>query len=71
MTGEAAVLIHFDRERCAGHAQCAEHGPDVFLLDEAGYCDLKPESEVEPGLEEQARNGARQCPEGAITIVPS
>jgi ferredoxin len=63
------VHIRFDRERCAGHAQCAERGPDVFVLDEAGYCDLQPETKVEPGLEEQSRNGARQCPEGAITII--
>ncbi|MEU6745442.1 ferredoxin [Spirillospora sp. NPDC046719] len=64
------MRIHFDRERCAGHAQCAMTAPDVFPLDDAGYCDLKPETDVEPGQQQQARNGARQCPEGAITVLP-
>ena len=65
------MRIVFDRERCAGHAQCAVYGPDVFPLDEAGYSGLPPESAVEPGLEDQARDGARNCPERAITLVTS
>ncbi|MFV2176638.1 ferredoxin [Actinomadura sp. LOL_016] len=62
------MRIIFDRDLCAGHAQCAMTAPDVFPLDDAGYCDLKPVTDVPAGLEEQAREGVRRCPERAITI---
>jgi len=62
------MLIHFNRRLCAGHARCQEHGPNVFHLDAMGYCKLLS-AKVEPGLEDEARAGAANCPEGALTIV--
>jgi ferredoxin len=41
--------------------------PDVFGEDERGGCRIADEN-VPPGLEEQARVGAANCPEGAIEI---
>jgi ferredoxin len=62
------VRIQLNRNICSGHARCNEHGPDVYGLDEMGYCKLRSEH-VPPGLEEQARDGAANCPEGALTLI--
>jgi len=62
------VKVVVDSSLCAGHAQCAALGPDVYELDDGGYCAIR-ETEVPAGLEGQAKDGAAACPEGAITIV--
>jgi ferredoxin len=45
----------------------ATGGPDVYHLDDLGYCKIEV-AEVAPGLEQQARDGAAACPERAISI---
>ncbi|MEV8546504.1 ferredoxin [Streptomyces sp. NPDC051572] len=59
--------ITVDSARCTGHARCSAVAPEVYELDDDGYCDgaaLKPD----PALAEAARKGAANCPERAITI---
>ena len=63
------MKIAVDPKLCSGHAQCNAHAPDVYELDDSGYCLIR-EAEVPPALEDQARAGASACPEGAITITP-
>ncbi|UGQ11191.1 ferredoxin [Yinghuangia sp. ASG 101] len=48
---------------------CAFAGPDAYPLDDSGHNELPPDSPVDPGLADQARQGALQCPERAITIT--
>ena len=62
------VRIEFDSARCAGHALCAAAGPDVYHLDDAGYC-IPPERHLAPELSDQAYRGADACPERAITVI--
>ncbi|HEU5085744.1 MAG TPA: ferredoxin [Acidimicrobiales bacterium] len=62
------MRIEFDREACTGHGRCYTLAPEVYESDDVGYCD-DPTGEVPVGLEEAARRGAANCPEGAITIV--
>ena len=50
-----------------GHARCNVFGPDVYPLDDLGEVAIT-EADVPPGLERQARDGAANCPEGAITV---
>ena len=61
------VRVHVDLEACTGHGRCYSLSPDVFDADDEGHCLLASE-EVPPGLEEQARRGAANCPEQAITV---
>jgi ferredoxin len=61
------MKVKVDIENCVGHARCAAVAPDVFVLDDDGF-NVTPEQEVDPSLEEQARRGARACPERVITI---
>lgn len=63
-----SLRIQFDADHCAGHALCAGVGPDVFHLDDDGYC-IPPDAEVPPELVDQAYAGADACPERAITVV--
>ena len=53
---------------CSGHARCAAVAPEVYELNDDGYVGFS-EKDVPPGLEAQARRGARACPERAITVV--
>jgi 4Fe-4S single cluster domain len=41
--------------------------PELFQVDDIGYA-LRPEFDVPPGAEENAREGAAACPERAITL---
>lgn len=61
------MRIRVDRSVCAGHALCAAREPLVYVLDAEGYCDSDGVL-VPPGLEAQARHGARLCPEAAISL---
>jgi ferredoxin len=63
------VKVVVDKAKCSGHARCAALGPDVYPLDDEGYNALVGETEIAPGLEAQARDGAEGCPERAITIL--
>ena len=56
------------KERCQGHAVCALLAPDVYKLTDEGYNHMDP-FEVPQELIEQARKGAKACPEEAIEIA--
>jgi len=64
------MRITVDQDRCAGHALCKSHGPDVYVLDELGY-NRTDVDEVPEELWDQARRGALACPELAITVEES
>ncbi len=61
------MKIAVDKDRCTGHARCYATAPDVYQLDDLGYCAIT-ELTVPPELEQQASAGAGACPERAITI---
>lgn len=62
------MRIEFDQEACTGHGRCYTVAPEFYEPDENGYC-LDPTGEVPAALEDAARTGAQNCPEGAITAV--
>jgi len=62
------MKILVDRSICAGHALCAAKAPDVYQLDEEGYCSSNGAT-VPRHLHDQARLGARHCPEAAIVLA--
>ena len=61
------MKIRVDRRLCSGHALCAARAPELYTLDEEGFCSADG-VQVPPQLLEQARLGAQHCPEGAITL---
>jgi len=63
------MRVRVDADACTGHGRCYSLGPDVFGSDDAGHCVILHE-EVPSELEDQARAGARNCPERAITLEP-
>ncbi|MET0144731.1 MAG: ferredoxin [Ilumatobacteraceae bacterium] len=62
------MKVIVDIEMCQGHGRCNALAPEVFPLDEVGYCAIT-EAEVPVELESAAHIGAGACPERAITIV--
>ena len=62
------MKIRVDRRLCSGHALCAARAPELYTLDEEGFCSADG-VHVPPHLAEPARLGALQCPEAAITLV--
>jgi len=61
------MRVHVDLAACTGHGRCYSLSPDVFSADDEGHCVLAV-AEVPPVLEDQARRGAANCPEQAITV---
>lgn len=61
------MKIRVDRSVCAGHALCAAKAPEVYRLDEEGFCCADGDT-VPAHLHAQARLGARHCPEAAIVL---
>jgi len=61
------MKVRVEQKICVGHGRCYELAPDVYGEDERGHCAILRE-EIPPELEEQARKGEANCPEGAITI---
>lgn len=62
------MKIHLDSGLCSGHALCAAVAPDVYALDDVGYC-AADGIEVTDHHQEAARKGAAACPEQAITLL--
>ncbi|WP_179467167.1 ferredoxin [Mycolicibacterium vinylchloridicum] len=61
------MKIRLIRAKCAGHAQCYAIAPDIFPIDDEGFCILE-ERVVEAAEVEAARAGATSCPELALVI---
>jgi ferredoxin len=61
------MKVRVDREMCTGHGRCYVLGPDVFGADDYGHC-VVLHDEVGDDLSAQARAGAENCPERAITV---
>jgi ferredoxin len=62
------VKITVDSEVCTGHGRCYVLAPDVFAADDYGHCVLLHDVVDGGELEQQARIGAENCPERAITL---
>jgi ferredoxin len=62
------VRVEVDPNICEGHGQCNAVAPDIYDLDDGGYCLIRS-SEVPPDLESQAEAGAQACPVQAITVT--
>jgi ferredoxin len=65
--GEYVVRVSVDADKCSGHGLCNAEAPDIYELDDLGYCVVR-ELIVPTQLERAAAAGASRCPERAITI---
>ena len=59
------MKVRLDQSKCTGHAQCHAVDPDLFPIDESGYCILE-EHEIAAEDEELIREGVASCPEMAL-----
>lgn len=64
------VKVSVDSDLCVGHGRCYALAPDVFSADDFGHCVILVDA-PDGALAEQARLGAENCPERAITIDES
>lgn len=62
------MRVEVDPNVCEGHGQCNAVAPEVYDLDDGGYCLIR-NPEVTPDLEPQAEAGAQACPVQAITVI--
>ena len=66
-----------DSAKCMGHGLCYSLAPNVFADDDQGYGHVIGEvigegigeGEVPPAQAEEARTGAANCPESAISVT--
>lgn len=61
------LRIKVDTTLCSGHARCATVAPDIYILNDDGYC-IADGVEVPEEHEALAKRGARACPERAISL---
>ena len=61
------MRVTVDNATCQGHGRCNAVAPEVFPLNELGYCAVDA-IEVSGDLERPAEAGAGACPERAITV---
>ncbi|WP_059021233.1 ferredoxin [Mycobacterium sp. M26] len=62
------MRVSLESGRCNGHAQCYAVAPELFPINDEGYCILE-EHVVAPGDEELTLAGAAACPEAALIIT--
>jgi ferredoxin len=68
-TGDGALHVHVDSEKCQGHNRCYALAPELFDVDDLGFAFELNEGVVPENLEDQARTAAANCPEFAISIT--
>jgi len=61
------MRVRIDPDLCVGHGRCYALAPDVFGADDYGH-GLVLVERPEGAQAEQARAGAANCPERAITL---
>ncbi|MBM7368841.1 ferredoxin [Gordonia hydrophobica] len=61
-------MARIELNGCVGHALCNVAAPDVYDLDDDGYC-IPPMFEVADDARKQAMAGVKACPERALTLV--
>lgn len=61
------MKVRVDAELCVGHGRCYALAPEVFGADDYGHCEVLV-ADVDGELADQARVGAENCPERAITV---
>ncbi|MDV8070651.1 ferredoxin [Rhodococcus sp. IEGM 1366] len=59
--------IDLDAKHCAGHALCNATAPEVYDLDDNGYC-LPNSTVIGEALRPAAASGAGACPERALSV---
>jgi len=62
------VRVEVNPNVCEGHGQCNAVAPEVYDLDDGGYCLIR-NPDVPPELESHAVAGAQACPVSAITVT--
>ena len=62
------MRVEVDPAICEGHGECHAVAPDVYDLDDDGYCVIR-HPEVPPELESEAATGAMACPVQAIKVI--
>ncbi|WP_433598278.1 ferredoxin [Nocardia sp. CA-135953] len=68
MAEQNGVKVVVDRDKCMGHAICAQVAPDLMDLDDLGY-NITEDLELPADQAVQAHRAADSCPEGAIRIL--
>jgi ferredoxin len=63
------MKIGVDNHMCSGHARCYAVAPEIFTIDEYGYCNIGSSKDVDAGDEQLALEGIEVCPEGALRVV--
>ena len=61
------MKVRVDAELCEGHGRCYALAPEVYEADDHGHC-VVVVAEPAGALEADARRGADNCPEHAITV---
>jgi ferredoxin len=69
MSVRQSLRVRVERERCQGHARCAELAPQLFELDEFGSAREIGDGKVPFGLEHKAAVAKANCPELAIELI--
>lgn len=62
------MQIIVDREKCTGHGRCYVLAPEIYGADDEGYCVLL-KTDIPEDQRDEAKRGALNCPEDAITIL--
>ncbi|MCA1673218.1 MAG: ferredoxin [Actinobacteria bacterium] len=62
------MRVEVDPDICEGHGQCNAVAPEVYDLDDGGYCLIR-NPEVPAPQEAAAEEGALGCPVYAITVL--
>jgi ferredoxin len=65
------MRVQIDSEKCQGHNRCYALAPELFDVDDYGSALVRDDGEVPPSLEDKARLAIANCPEFAISEVPS
>lgn len=60
--------LHVDSSACQGHALCHGVDPEMFPLDDDGYCAVTTVT-IDEGELLHAKAGATACPERAIDVI--
>jgi len=64
------MKLSFDGALCRGHGRCYDLAEDLLEDDDEGFVTARGQTiDVPADQVEDARNAARSCPEGAITML--
>lgn len=65
------MKITVDLELCQGHGQCEDAAPEVFVVNDEGFAELRVDEVTDAEMVRKVQDAETRCPANAVVLTES